>query len=93
MLSRAHALIDNYKENGISSDRILVRLPGTWQGIQAAKKLESEGISAHLTLIYRSECDTKLTNFQHSAAAIQSCNIVVPIAQRQALLYCQGKGL
>lgn len=53
MLSRAHALIDNYKENGISSDRILIRLPATWQGIQAAKKLEAEGIAAHVTLIYR----------------------------------------
>ena len=53
MLSRAHTLIDNYKENGVSSDRILIRLPATWQGIQAAKQLESEGIAAHVTLIYR----------------------------------------
>ena len=53
MLSRAHALIENYQENGISSDRILIRLPATWQGIQAAKQLEQEGIAAHVTLIYR----------------------------------------
>jgi len=53
MLSRAHSLIENYKENGISSDRILIRLPATWQGIQAAKQLEQEGIAAHVTLIYR----------------------------------------
>ena len=53
MLSRAHTLIENYKENGVRSDRILIRLPATWQGIQAAKQLESEGIAAHVTLIYR----------------------------------------
>ncbi|DBA67125.1 TPA: hypothetical protein ACH3X2_001449 [Trebouxia sp. C0005] len=52
MLSRAHNLIENYKENGISSDRILIRLPATWQGIQAAKQLEQEGVAAHVTLIY-----------------------------------------
>lgn len=54
MLSRAHTLIENYKENGVSIDRLLIRLPATWQGIQAAKQLESEGIAAHVTLIYRS---------------------------------------
>ncbi len=53
MLSRAHSLIENYKKNGISSDRILIRLPATWQGIQAAKQLEQEGIASHVTLIYR----------------------------------------
>lgn len=52
MLSRAHTLIENYKENGVSIDRLLIRLPATWQGIQAAKQLESEGIAAHVTLIY-----------------------------------------
>ena len=53
MLARAHALIANYKENGVKSDRILIRLPATWQGIQAAKQLEKEGIASHVTLIYR----------------------------------------
>lgn len=53
MVARAHTLIENYKENGVKSDRILIRLPATWQGIQAAKQLESEGIAAHVTLIYR----------------------------------------
>lgn len=52
MVARAHSLIDNYDENGVKSDRILIRLPATWQGIQAAKQLESEGIAAHVTLIY-----------------------------------------
>lgn len=60
MLSRAHALIENYKGNGVSSDRILIRLPATWQGIQAAKQLESEGIAAHVTLIYRSATSRSL---------------------------------
>ena len=61
MLSRAHTLIENYKENGVSSDRILIRLPATWQGIQAAKQLEAEGIASHVTLIYRSEWNTNFT--------------------------------
>lgn len=53
LVTRAHALLENYKENGVKADKILMRLPATWQGIQAAKQLESEGIAAHVTLVYR----------------------------------------
>ena len=55
LVSRAHNLVQNYKENGVKTDKFLMRLPATWQGIQAAKQLESEGIAAHVTLVYR--CD------------------------------------
>ena len=33
---------------------MLIRLPATWEGIQAAKQLENEGIATHVVLIYRS---------------------------------------
>lgn len=52
-MKRAHNLVANYNENGVKTDKILMRLPATWQGIQAAKQLESEGIAAHVTLVYR----------------------------------------
>jgi transaldolase len=54
MVSRAENLLKEYKEMGVTQDRILVRIPGTWEGIQAAKVLESKGVQTHVILIYRS---------------------------------------
>lgn len=53
LVTRAQNLVANYNENGVKTDKILMRLPATWQGIQAAKQLESQGIAAHVTLVYR----------------------------------------
>ena len=37
MVVKARHLIAMYKSNGISKDRILIKLASTWEGIQAAK--------------------------------------------------------
>jgi transaldolase len=42
-----------YEEVGVPRSRVLLRIPATWEGIQAAKQLESEGITTHLVLVYR----------------------------------------
>lgn len=39
-------------ENGISKDRILVQMPATWEAIEAAGRLELQGVETHLTGIY-----------------------------------------
>jgi len=49
---KARSLIQMYKEAGISKDRILIKLAATWEGIQAAKQLEQEGIQCNLTLLF-----------------------------------------
>ncbi len=41
-----------YKEKGISSDRILIKIASTWEGIRAAEILEKEGIHCNLTLLF-----------------------------------------
>jgi transaldolase len=51
-LASAHQLIDMYNEAGISNDRILIKTASTWEGIQAAKQLEQEGINCNLTLLF-----------------------------------------
>lgn len=53
MISRAESLLKNYTDMDISQDRILLRIPGTFEGIQAAKELESRGIQTHIILVYR----------------------------------------
>ncbi|MDP3406974.1 transaldolase [Bosea sp. (in: a-proteobacteria)] len=51
-IAKARALIAAYKERGIEKDRILVKIASTWEGIQAAKVLQAEGIDCNLTLLF-----------------------------------------
>ncbi|KAJ1913508.1 sedoheptulose-7-phosphate:D-glyceraldehyde-3- phosphate transaldolase [Mycoemilia scoparia] len=52
-IKKARELIAFYEEAGISKDRILIKLASTWEGIQAAKELESKyGIHCNLTLLF-----------------------------------------
>ena len=51
-VERARKLISMYEEAGASSDRILIKMASTWEGIQAARQLEKEGINCNLTLLF-----------------------------------------
>lgn len=51
-VAKARQLVELYKENGISTDRILIKIASTWEGIQAARQLEQEGIQCNLTLLF-----------------------------------------
>ncbi|KAL3788101.1 hypothetical protein HJC23_008163 [Cyclotella cryptica] len=62
-VERARSIIAMYEEMGVSKDRILIKLAGTWEGIQAAKVLEKEGIQCNITLVF---------SFLQAAAAAQA---------------------
>ncbi|WWD22231.1 transaldolase [Kwoniella shandongensis] len=51
-INKAHQIIDLYKEQGIDKSRILIKIASTYEGIQAAKELEAEGIHCNLTLLF-----------------------------------------
>jgi transaldolase len=51
-IKKAHELIELYKEAGVASDRILIKIASTWEGICAAKHLEKESIHCNLTLLF-----------------------------------------
>ncbi len=51
-LTKARHLIDLYQRAGIPRERILIKIASTWEGIQAAKDLEQEGIHCNLTLLF-----------------------------------------
>ncbi len=51
-ISKARALIEAYAKLGVGRDRILIKLASTWEGIQAARELEKEGIQCNLTLLF-----------------------------------------
>lgn len=52
MLRKAHTLIDLYEKNGVSKDRVLIKLASTWEGIRTAEQLEKDGIQCNLTLLF-----------------------------------------
>ena len=51
-LQKAHRLLDLYSQAGVDTSRILVKIAATWEGIQAARTLEREGIKCNLTLLF-----------------------------------------
>ncbi|KAJ1646075.1 sedoheptulose-7-phosphate:D-glyceraldehyde-3- phosphate transaldolase [Coemansia erecta] len=50
---KAREIIDLYKSIGIDKERVLIKVASTWEGIQAARELESKyGIHCNLTLLF-----------------------------------------
>ena len=48
----ALALIQAFKNKAINPKRLLIKIAATWEGIQAAKMLEKQGIACNVTLIF-----------------------------------------
>ncbi len=51
-VAKAKELIAAYEAEGISKDRVLIKIASTWEGIKAAEELEKEGIHCNLTLLF-----------------------------------------
>ncbi|MFM2346635.1 MAG: transaldolase [Pseudomonadota bacterium] len=51
-VARAHRLIALYEAAGIARERVLIKIASTWEGIEAARQLEKEGIHCNLTLLF-----------------------------------------
>ena len=51
-VTRAERLIELYQAQGIHTDRVLIKIAATWEGIQAAAALERRGIHTNLTLLF-----------------------------------------
>lgn len=73
-IEQAHLILEKYQAFGISQDRILVKLASTWEGIQAAKTLETEGIGCNLTLLF--------SETQAIAAANAQATLISPFVGR-----------
>lgn len=48
----ARDLIGLYAEVGIPKERILIKLASTWEGVEACRQLEQEGIHCNMTLLF-----------------------------------------
>lgn len=45
-------LIDRYEQQGVDRQRVLIKIAATWEGIQAARRLEKLNIQTNLTLLF-----------------------------------------
>lgn len=54
-IARAENIIALYDKAGIASDRVLIKLAATWEGIRAAETLQNRGINCNLTLMFAFE--------------------------------------
>ncbi|MGB6099517.1 MAG: transaldolase [Comamonas sp.] len=52
MVSRAERLIELYQAESVHIDRVLIKVASTWEGIEAARRLESRGIHTNMTLLF-----------------------------------------
>ena len=51
-VKKAHKFIEMYAARGIGRERVLIKVAATWEGVQAARQLQREGIDCNLTLIF-----------------------------------------
>ena len=51
-VARARRIMASYAAAGIARERILIKLASTWEGIQAARILQHEGIACNMTLLF-----------------------------------------
>jgi len=83
-IKKAREIIGLYKDAGIDKERILIKIASTWEGIQAAKELEKEGIHCNMTLLF--------SLVQAVACAEAKATLISPFAGRITDFYKQKEG-
>ena len=51
-VKKAHKFIEMYAARGIGRERVLIKVAATWEGVEAARQLQRDGIDCNLTLIF-----------------------------------------
>lgn len=51
-VAKARKFIAMYAERGVGRERVLIKVAATWEGVEAARQLQAEGIDCNLTLIF-----------------------------------------
>ena len=51
-VAKARKFVDMYAQRGIGRDKILIKVAATWEGVEAARQLQADGIDCNLTLIF-----------------------------------------
>ena len=73
-VERARRIVGFYEDAGLGRDRLLIKLASTWEGIEAARILERDGIQCNLTLLF--------SDVQAVAAAEAGAFLISPFVGR-----------
>lgn len=73
-LRKARHIISLYEGQGVKRERVLIKIASTWEGLEAAKILEKEGIHCNLTLLF--------SLIQAITAAQNGCTLISPFVGR-----------
>lgn len=84
-VNKAHEIIALYEDDGISRERILIKIASTWEGIKAAEMLEKEGIRCNLTLLF--------SQAQAIACAEAGVRLISPFVGRILDWYKKDRGV
>lgn len=84
-VSRAENLISLYKQAGVDTSRVLIKIASTWEGIAAAAVLEKRGIHCNLTLMF--------SLAQAIAAAEAGATLISPFVGRIMDWYKKAEGV
>ncbi len=84
-VKKAREIIELYEENGISRERILIKIAATWEGIKAAEIVEKDGIRCNLTLLF--------SQAQAIACAEAGVRLISPFVGRILDWYKKARGV
>ena len=73
-IEKARRLSELYRQRGVDTRRVLIKIAATWEGIEAARQLEKEGIACNLTLLF--------SFTQAQACADAGVNLISPFVGR-----------
>ncbi|MCW7555758.1 transaldolase [Endozoicomonas gorgoniicola] len=83
-IEKARRLSEMYRQQGADSNRLLIKIASTWEGIKAAEILEQEGIRCNLTLLF--------SFTQAQACAEAGAYLISPFVGRILDWYKQSEG-
>jgi transaldolase len=83
-VAKAREIIAAYQQMGIDKSRVLIKIASTWEGIQAARQLQAEGIACNMTLLF---CQT-----QAIACADAKAQLISPFVGRILDWYKKSTG-
>jgi transaldolase len=84
-ITKAHEIIAAYAAAGIDKKRVLIKIASTWEGIQAARKLQAQGIACNMTLLF---CQA-----QAAACADAGAQLISPFVGRILDWYKKSTGI
>lgn len=84
MVAKGQRFIRLYAEKGVGKDRVLIKLPCTWEGIRAGEILEKEGIHVNMTLLF--------SMAQAIACANAKATLISPFVGRIMDWYAKAEG-